>query len=188
MKLPNSGGTYDTKIVSRWRGFEIQRNIWTNVYGVWPMQTSTSGKCEIFASKNRSLWNNSIPIRNIGGSVIGAAPSNMPLWSVGVATLETINTDIVYKGQQNYDGYGKEFDLGSDGNIMFSKLGGNKNDYSYGNASNNNPRWLRCGGNASHSSYGGPGFLDSYCVASHSDGSVGFRCRWNYDEYTSVYN
>ena len=188
MRLPNSGGTYDTKIISRWRGFEIQRNIWTNVYGVWPMQTSTSGKCEIFASKNRSLWNNNIPIRTIGGSVIGAAPSNMPLWSVGVATLETINTDIVYKGQQNGSGYGKEFDLGSDGNIMFSKLGGNKNDYSYGDMAANNPRWLICGGSAYSSSAGGPGYLYSDHVASTSDDVVGFRCRWNYDEYTSVYN
>ena len=188
MRLPNSGGTYDTKIVSRWRGFEIQRNIWTNVYGVWPMQTSTSGKCEIFASKNRSLWNDNVPIRTIGRSVIDAAPSNMPLWSVGVATLETINTDIVYKGQQSWNGFGKELDLGSDGNIMFSKFGGNKNDYSEGNANNNNPRWLICGGDADISSNGGPGYLRSHSVASNSTGTVGFRCRWNYDEYTSVYN
>lgn len=188
MRLPNSGNTYDSKIASRWRGFEIQRNIWTNFMGVNPVQTNTSGTVDVYSTKNRALWNNDMPIDITDEST--STHANIMPWA-SRNTEEPEYTTLIgweHKGIQKWSGYGTEFDLGSDGNPTYKTLGSSKPDYHYGYMNNANPRWFMAGGNVYNTSYGGPFDFYSNLPAGSADGNVGFRCCWNIDEYTSVLN
>ena len=188
MRLPNSGGTYDSKVVSRWRGFEIQRNIWTNLMGVNPVQTATSGIVDVYTTKNRALWNNNMPI-NITDSSSSTHDNIVPWNSRNTTTPEyTTLTGWEHVGIQNWSEFGGEFDLGSNANPSYRTVGSVKPDYSQGHMDNYNPRCFRAGGSAANASKGG-----AFCFASHrpagaTDGNVGFRCCWNVDEYESVMN
>lgn len=188
MKLPNSGGTYDSEIASRWRGFEIQRNIWTNLMGVNPVQTNTSDTVDVYSTKNRALWNNDMPI-DITDESTSTHTNIMPWDSRDAEEPEyTTLTGWEHKGIQKCSGYGTEFDLGSDGNPTYRTLGSSKPDYHYGTMSNANPRCFSAGGSANRPSSGGPFCFSSSLPAGTATGDVGFRCCWNIDEYNSVLN
>lgn len=188
MRLPNSGGTYDSKIASRWRGFEIQRNIWTNLMGVNPVQTNTSGTVDVYSTKNRALWNNDMPI-DITDESASTHANIMPWDSRDAEEPEyTTLTGWEHKGIQKWNGYGTEFDLGSDGNPTYRTLGSSKPDCQYGVMSNANPCWFVVGGSAYYDSNGGPFDFNSRSTVDTAEDSVGFRCCWNIDEYNSVLN
>ena len=188
MRLPNSGGTYDSKIVSRWRGFEIQRNIWTNLMGVNPVQTNVTGSCDIYTTKNRALWSNNMPI-NITDSSSTTHDNIMPWTRRNSETPEyETNTGWSYAGTQAWTGFGKEFDLGSKGEAFYKATGSTKPEYSYGNLNASNPRWFVVGGCVDFASSGGPFYFGSYHPAGRAGGHVGFRCCWNVDEYESILN
>lgn len=188
MRLPNSGGTYDSKIASRWRGFEIQRNIWTNLIGVNPVQTNTSGTVDVYSTKNRALWNNNMPI-DITDESASTHVNIMPWASRNTEEPEyTTLTGWEHKGIQKWNGYGTEFDLGSEGNPTYKTLGSSKPDNHYGYMSNANPRWFIAGGDADDASSGGPFDFYSNHPAGYASGDVSFRCCWNIDEYNSVLN
>ena len=201
MCYPNSSdAAWEEQPVVRYRGFELQRNIWTNCYGGWGMAVSAS-QCEIFMTKNRALWNNAIPIKTLGyeGDASDlAANAFISEWSTG--SYEVINADIQWKGTQTGSSstvYSKDFILNTTCDLIpettQSAISGSKGDrsYTYGSVTSsayNNPRSLIFGGAVTAGAVGGPGYLLSYHVASIASGRIGFRVRFNNDEYNSIYN
>ena len=189
--FPSVSNTYDALCVARWRGFEIQRNIWTNLHGVNPVQTAVEGYCDVYTTKNRALWNNTIPLLSEDGTQLVDADnnthSNIPRYQD--AHTYTIKDDWKYKGCQHYEGNIQEFATNDDNVSCFAgTLGSDKFDYSYGTMISANPRWFIVGGHLVIASDGGPFCFDSDAPAGTAGGNVGFRCCWNIDEYESVMN
>ena len=189
--FPNGTNTYDALCVARWRGFEIQRNIRTDLHGVNAVQTATEGYCDIYTSKNRALWDNNIPLLNEDGTNLvdadNSTHSNIPRYQD--AHTYTIKNGWKYKGSQNYNGNIKEFATNDDSISCFAgTLGTGKFDFSFGRMILSNPRRFLAGGLLGSASVGGPFYFYSHTLAGDVDANVGFRCCWNIDEYKSVMN
>lgn len=135
-----------TVYANRYRGLECPfGDVWTNLDGVI-VDSNHSDYDLVYTCDDPSKYGDSIT-------------------SYYTNTSKSIHTD----------GYVKEFDLGSTGEITAISVGGGKADYHYTGSVNSTLRTLRAGGNASYGSYAGPGCLSSGGGVSYSDGSIGFR-------------
>lgn len=213
IKHTDSKYTANVLPVVRWRGYELQRDNWTNVQGCWGEQTNT-GYNHIFATKNRALFSayknsntynptygeHNCIVKLNGEEIPVSSTINNENWSYDNETglwkstsYMTKDKNIRFVGKQYGPGYIGEFILNSTGDMIPKTLTSKKYDYNYVNlsvAQNDyyNPRFLIFGHRAASGANGGPSCLYSHFVASYSTGDVGFRVCWNADEYSSVMN
>lgn len=182
----DSSGTSTTPIcIIRYRGLENLATR-TNAYGVWGMQT-TSNNCEIFSTSNRAIWNNSVPLQNV------STTTAIDLYNGSNYSL--IDVDIKYCGRQSYaenNMFIGEWTIKNCAELVPMECSSykRKGDITQGNAKLNrtNPRWYVLGGSLYSDSYDGPGFISTYYDTSFYTSGTSFRCRYNVDEYTSIYN
>lgn len=151
----NESTTVPTKTfkVPRWRGFDNPfGDIWTNLDGIILERTAANQPSSVYTTSNPSAFGD----------------DNTAKGKMTVAGKEIAS-----------DGYTKDFDLGSKGEIIPSVVGGSATtymcDYHWCNAASTSLRTLIVGG---HAYYGGPaglgGFSSLYGVGSVNS-TVGFR-------------
>ena len=139
--------------VPRWRGFDNPfGDIWTNLDGIILERTAANQPSSVYTTSNPSAFGD----------------DNTAKGKMTVAGKEIAS-----------DGYTKDFDLGSKGEIIPSVVGGSATtymcDYHWCNAASTSLRTLIVGGRAGNGGGAGLGcFLSSYGVG-FAHASVGFR-------------
>lgn len=136
--------------VPRWRGFDNPfGDIWTNLDGIILERTAANQPSSVYTTSNSSAFGD----------------DNTAKGKMTVAGKEIAS-----------DGYTKDFDLGSKGEIIPSVVGGSATtymcDYHLCNAASTSLRTLIVGGSAA---YGGPDSFSSYDGVSAVGSAVGFR-------------
>lgn len=142
----NESTTVPTKTfkVPRWRGFDNPfGDIWTNLDGIILERTAANQPSSVYTTSNPSAFGD----------------DNTAKGKMTVAGKEIAS-----------DGYTKDFDLGSKGEIIPSVVGGSATtymcDYHWCNAASTSLRTLIVGGGAGNGGYAGLGYF-------HSDNGVG---------------
>lgn len=139
--------------VPRWRGFDNPfGDIWTNLDGIILERTAANQPSSVYTTSNSSAFGD----------------DNTAKGKMTVAGKEIAS-----------DGYTKDFDLGSKGEIIPSVVGGSATtymcDYHWCNAASTSLRTLIVGGSAANSSGAGLGSFYSYDGVGSVDTNVGFR-------------
>lgn len=139
--------------VPRWRGFDNPfGDIWTNLDGIILERTAANQPSSVYTTSNPSAFGD----------------DNTAKGKMTVAGKEIAS-----------DGYTKDFDLGSKGEIIPSVVGGSATtymcDYHWCNAASTSLRALLVGGSAAHGSNAGLGSFGSYFGVGSVGSNVGFR-------------
>lgn len=139
--------------VPRWRGFDNPfGDIWTNLDGIILERTAANQPSSVYTTSNPSAFGD----------------DNTAKGKMTVAGKEIAS-----------DGYTKDFDLGSKGEIIPSVVGGSATtymcDYHWCNAASTSLRTLIVGGNAYNGGYAGLGGFYSGNGVSYVGSAVGFR-------------
>lgn len=139
--------------VPRWRGFDNPfGDIWTNLDGIILERTAANQPSSVYTTSNPSAFGD----------------DNTAKGKMTVAGKEIAS-----------DGYTKDFDLGSKGEIIPSVVGGSATtymcDYHWCNAASTSLRTLFVGGSASDGGYAGLGNFDSINGVGNVLSHVGFR-------------
>ena len=139
--------------VPRWRGFDNPfGDIWTNLDGIILERTAANQPSSVYTTSNPSAFGD----------------DNTAKGKMTVAGKEIAS-----------DGYTKDFDLGSKGEIIPSVVGGSATtymcDYHWCNAASTSLRTLLVGGGAYHGGYAGLGDFASYYGVGLVGSLVGFR-------------
>lgn len=139
--------------VPRWRGFDNPfGDIWTNLDGIILERTAANQPSSVYTTSNPSAFGD----------------DNTAKGKMTVAGKEIAS-----------DGYTKDFDLGSKGEIIPSVVGGSATtymcDYHWCNAASTSLRTLIVGGSAGHGGYAGLGGFDSGLGVGAVSSDVGFR-------------
>lgn len=139
--------------VPRWRGFDNPfGDIWTNLDGIILERTAANQPSSVYTTSNPSAFGD----------------DNTAKGKMTVAGKEIAS-----------DGYTKDFDLGSKGEIIPSVVGGSATtymcDYHWCNAASTSLRTLLVGGRADHGSHAGLGCFYSYSGVGNVSSAVGFR-------------
>ena len=139
--------------VPRWRGFDNPfGDIWTNLDGIILERTAANQPSSVYTTSNPSAFGD----------------DNTAKGKMTVAGKEIAS-----------DGYTKDFDLGSKGEIIPSVVGGSATtymcDYHWCNAASTSLRTLFVGGRAHYGSDAGLGCLDSSNGVGGVYSGVGFR-------------
>lgn len=139
--------------VPRWRGFDNPfGDIWTNLDGIILERTAANQPSSVYTTSNPSAFGD----------------DNTAKGKMTVAGKEIAS-----------DGYTKDFDLGSKGEIIPSVVGGSATtymcDYHWCNAASTSLRTLIVGGNASFGGYAGLGGFYSINGVGGVFSTVGFR-------------
>lgn len=139
--------------VPRWRGFDNPfGDIWTNLDGIILERTAANQPSSVYTTSNPSAFGD----------------DNTAKGKMTVAGKEIAS-----------DGYTKDFDLGSKGEIIPSVVGGSATtymcDYHWCNAASTSLRTLFVGGSASYGSYAGLGCFYSCDGVGIVYSDVGFR-------------
>lgn len=139
--------------VPRWRGFDNPfGDIWTNLDGIILERTAANQPSSVYTTSNPSAFGD----------------DNTAKGKMTVAGKEIAS-----------DGYTKDFDLGSKGEIIPSVVGGSATtymcDYHWCNTASTSLRTLFVGGNADHGGAAGLGYFDSYYGVGAVGSAVGFR-------------
>lgn len=151
----NESATVPTKTfkVPRWRGFDNPfGDIWTNLDGIILERTAANQPSSVYTTSNPSAFGD----------------DNTAKGKMTVAGKEIAS-----------DGYTKDFDLGSKGEIIPSVVGGSATtymcDYHWCNAASTSLRTLLVGGSANYGGYAGLGGFSSYGGVGVVYSDVGFR-------------
>ena len=139
--------------VPRWRGFDNPfGDIWTNLDGIILERTAANQPSSVYTTSNPSAFGD----------------DNTAKGKMTVAGKEIAS-----------DGYTKDFDLGSKGEIIPSVVGGSATtymcDYHWCNAASTSLRTLLVGGNANNGSNAGLGGFHSNNGVGGVYSTVGFR-------------
>ena len=139
--------------VPRWRGFDNPfGDIWTNLDGIILERTAANQPSSVYTTSNPSAFGD----------------DNTAKGKMTVAGKEIAS-----------DGYTKDFDLGSKGEIIPSVVGGSATtymcDYHWCNTASTSLRTLIVGGSAGYGSSAGLGCFNSVAGVGFADASVGFR-------------
>ena len=139
--------------VPRWRGFDNPfGDIWTNLDGIILERTAANQPSSVYTTSNPSAFGD----------------DNTAKGKMTVAGKEIAS-----------DGYTKDFDLGSKGEIIPSVVGGSATtymcDYHWCNAASTSLRTLLVGGRAYHGGYAGLGCFNSCNGVGIVSSNVGFR-------------
>lgn len=135
-----------TVYANRYRGLECPfGNVWTNLDGVI-VDSNHSDYDLVYTCDDASKYGDSIT-------------------SYYTNTSKSIHTE----------GYVKEFDLGSTGEITAISVGGGKADCHFTGSVSSTLRTLLAGGRANYGDKGGPGCLSSHIGVSDSGANFGFR-------------
>lgn len=139
--------------VPRWRGFDNPfGDIWTNLDGIILERTAANQPSSVYTTSNPSAFGD----------------DNTAKGKMTVAGKEIAS-----------DGYTKDFDLGSKGEIIPSVVGGSATtymcDYHWCNAASTSLRVLIVGGHAHYGSGAGLGYFHSYSGVGSVYSGVGFR-------------
>jgi hypothetical protein len=139
--------------VPRWRGFDNPfGDIWTNLDGIILERTAANQPSSVYTTSNPSAFGD----------------DNTAKGKMTVAGKEIAS-----------DGYTKDFDLGSKGEIIPSVVGGSATtymcDYHWCNAASTSLRTLVVGGSAYGGGYAGLGCFDSRNGVGNVNSYVGFR-------------
>lgn len=139
--------------VPRWRGFDNPfGDIWTNLDGIILERTAANQPSSVYTTSNPSAFGD----------------DNTAKGKMTVAGKEIAS-----------DGYTKDFDLGSKGEIIPSVVGGSATtymcDYHWCNAASTSLRTLLVGGGAGHGGYAGLGYFYSNDGVGSVYSHVGFR-------------
>lgn len=139
--------------VPRWRGFDNPfGDIWTNLDGIILERTAANQPSSVYTTSNPSAFGD----------------DNTAKGKMTVAGKEIAS-----------DGYTKDFDLGSKGEIIPSVVGGSATtymcDYHWCNAASTSLRTLIVGGYASYGGYAGLGAFYSHNGVGTVSSTVGFR-------------
>lgn len=139
--------------VPRWRGFDNPfGDIWTNLDGIILERTAANQPSSVYTTSNPSAFGD----------------DNTAKGKMTVAGKEIAS-----------DGYTKDFDLGSKGEIIPSVVGGSATtymcDYHWCNAASTSLRTLVVGGRAFSGSYAGLGYFYSVNGVGYVGSRVGFR-------------
>lgn len=139
--------------VPRWRGFDNPfGDIWTNLDGIILERTAANQPSSVYTTSNPSAFGD----------------DNTAKGKMTVAGKEIAS-----------DGYTKDFDLGSKGEIIPSVVGGSATtymcDYHWCNAASTSLRTLIVGGIAYDGGLAGLGYFLSYHGVGHVGSAVGFR-------------
>lgn len=139
--------------VPRWRGFDNPfGDIWTNLDGIILERTAANQPSSVYTTSNPSAFGD----------------DNTAKGKMTVAGKEIAS-----------DGYTKDFDLGSKGEIIPSVVGGSATtymcDYHWCNTASTSLRTLLVGGHAYHGGIAGLGGFNSNNGVSHVYSYVGFR-------------
>lgn len=139
--------------VPRWRGFDNPfGDIWTNLDGIILERTAANQPSSVYTTSNPSAFGD----------------DNTAKGKMTVAGKEIAS-----------DGYTKDFDLGSKGEIIPSVVGGSATtymcDYHWCNTASTSLRTLLVGGRASYGGYAGLGCFYSGNGVGHVGSDVGFR-------------
>lgn len=139
--------------VPRWRGFDNPfGDIWTNLDGIILERTAANQPSSVYTTSNPSAFGD----------------DNTAKGKMTVAGKEIAS-----------DGYTKDFDLGSKGEIIPSVVGGSATtymcDYHWCNAASTSLRTLIVGGHAYHGGGAGLGGFGSYGGVGYVYSAVGFR-------------
>ena len=151
----NESATVPTKTfkVPRWRGFDNPfGDIWTNLDGIILERTAANQPSSVYTTSNPSAFGD----------------DNTAKGKMTVAGKEIAS-----------DGYTKDFDLGSKGEIIPSVVGGSATtymcDYHWCNAASTSLRTLIVGGGAIYGGYAGLGYFSSSNGVGNVNSYVGFR-------------
>lgn len=151
----NESTTVPTKTfkVPRWRGFDNPfGDIWTNLDGIILERTAANQPSSVYTTSNPSAFGDD-----------DTAKGKMTVAGKEIAS----------------DGYTKDFDLGSKGEIIPSIVGGSATtymcDYHWCNAASTSLRTLIVGGRAFDVGTAGLGGFYSYYGVSRAHSNVGFR-------------
>lgn len=151
----NETDTVATKTfkVPRWRGFDNPfGDIWTNLDGIILERTAANQPSSVYTTSNPSAFGD----------------DNTAKGKMTVAGKEIAS-----------DGYTKDFDLGSKGEIIPSVVGGSATtymcDYHWCNTASTSLRTLVVGGHADYGGYAGLGGFHSSNGVGAVDSVVGFR-------------
>ena len=139
--------------VPRWRGFDNPfGDIWTNLDGIILERTAANQPSSVYTTSNPSAFGD----------------DNTAKGKMTVAGKEIAS-----------DGYTKDFDLGSKGEIIPSVVGGSATtymcDYHWCNAASTSLRTLFVGGNASNGGGAGLGSFNSHYGVGYVISTVGLR-------------
>lgn len=139
--------------VPRWRGFDNPfGDIWTNLDGIILERTAANQPSSVYTTSNPSAFGD----------------DNTAKGKMTVAGKEIAS-----------DGYTKDFDLGSKGEIIPSVVGGSATtymcDYHWCNADSTSLRTLVVGGRAYYGGYAGLGLFYSHYGVGLVSSAVGFR-------------
>lgn len=139
--------------VPRWRGFDNPfGDIWTNLDGIILERTAANQPSSVYTTSNPSAFGD----------------DNTAKGKMTVAGKEIAS-----------DGYTKDFDLGSKGEIIPSVVGGSATtymcDYHWCNTASTSLRTLIVGGGADNGGNAGLGYFNSGNGVSYVDSNVGFR-------------
>lgn len=139
--------------VPRWRGFDNPfGDIWTNLDGIILERTAANQPSSVYTTSNPSAFGD----------------DNTAKGKMTVAGKEIAS-----------DGYTKDFDLGSKGEIIPSVVGGSATtymcDYHWCNTASTSLRTLIVGGSAAHGGSAGLGYFFSLNGVGHVSSFVGFR-------------
>lgn len=139
--------------VPRWRGFDNPfGDIWTNLDGIILERTAANQPSSVYTTSNPSAFGD----------------DNTAKGKMTVAGKEIAS-----------DGYTKDFDLGSKGEIIPSVVGGSATtymcDYHWCNAASTSLRTLIVGGHANNGGRAGLGYFDSSYGVGNVYSYVGFR-------------
>lgn len=139
--------------VPRWRGFDNPfGDIWTNLDGIILERTAANQPSSVYTTSNPSAFGD----------------DNTAKGKMTVAGKEIAS-----------DGYTKDFDLGSKGEIIPSVVGGSATtymcDYHWCNTASTSLRTLIVGGGADDGGAAGLGYFYSYDGVGYVSSSVGFR-------------
>ena len=139
--------------VPRWRGFDNPfGDIWTNLDGIILERTAANQPSSVYTTSNPSAFGD----------------DNTAKGKMTVAGKEIAS-----------DGYTKDFDLGSKGEIIPSVVGGSATtymcDYHWCNAASTSLRTLFVGGDAGAGGDAGLGYFLSHYGVGHVGSGVGFR-------------
>ena len=139
--------------VPRWRGFDNPfGDIWTNLDGIILERTAANQPSSVYTTSNPSAFGD----------------DNTAKGKMTVAGKEIAS-----------DGYTKDFDLGSKGEIIPSVVGGSATtymcDYHWCNTASTSLRTLVVGGHAYNGGFAGLGYFHSYYGVGTVYSTVGFR-------------
>lgn len=139
--------------VPRWRGFDNPfGDIWTNLDGIILERTAANQPSSVYTTSNPSAFGD----------------DNTAKGKMTVAGKEIAS-----------DGYTKDFDLGSKGEIIPSVVGGSATtymcDYHWCSAASTSLRTLFVGGNATYGGDAGLGYFNSHNGVGAVYSTVGFR-------------